>query len=182
MLENNIDDNNILDDPITENDIISPAQKPKHKKSAYSDRIRSEMIKSSVHILLRGYYKLFNLILESGIFPDGWCVGLLTPIFKSGDKQDPNNYRGICITSCLGKLFCLILNKGLTSFTQENDLIHPSQIGFQSGNRTADHVFTLKTLIDKHTVQNKNNKIYACFVDFKKAFESVWQNGLSLNY
>ena len=92
VLENNIDENNILDDPITENDIISAAQKLKHKKSAYSDRIRNEMIKSSIHILLSGYHKLFNLILESGIFPDGWCEGLLTPIFKSGEKQDPNNY------------------------------------------------------------------------------------------
>ena len=69
------------------------------------------MIKSSIHILLSGYHKLFNLIVESEIFPDGWCEGLLTPIFKSGDKQDPNNYRGICIASCLGKLFYLILKK-----------------------------------------------------------------------
>jgi hypothetical protein len=31
---------------------------------------------------------------------------------------------------------------------------------------------------DKHVTQNKNNKIYACFVDFKKAFDSVWHEGL----
>jgi hypothetical protein len=66
----------------------------------------------------------------------------------------------------------------LNDFTQENDLVHHSQIGFQSGHRTADHVFTLKTLIDKHVTQNKNNKIYACFADFKKAFDSVWHEGL----
>jgi hypothetical protein len=55
------------------------------------------MIKSSVNILLKGYHKLFNLILECGISPDKWCEGLLTPIFKSGDKQDPNSYRAICV-------------------------------------------------------------------------------------
>ena len=44
-------------------------------------------------------------------------------------------------------------------------------------NRTGDHVFTLLTLIDKY-VQNHNEKIYACFVDFKKAFDSVWHDGL----
>ena len=44
-------------------------------------------------------------------------------------------------------------------------------------NRTADHVFTLRTLIDKY-VHNHNGKIYACFVDFRKAFDSVWHNGL----
>ena len=44
-------------------------------------------------------------------------------------------------------------------------------------NRTADHVFTLQTLIDMY-VHNHNGKIYACFVDFRKAFDSVWHNGL----
>ena len=44
-------------------------------------------------------------------------------------------------------------------------------------NRTADHVFTLRTLINKY-VHNHNKKIYASFVDFKKAFDSVWHDGL----
>ena len=44
-------------------------------------------------------------------------------------------------------------------------------------NRTADHVFTLRTLIDKY-VHSHNEKIYACFVDFRKAFDSVWHVGL----
>ena len=48
-------------------------------------------------------------------------------------------------------------------------------IGFLQNNRTADHVFTLRTLIDKY-VYNHNEKIYACFIDFKKAFDSVFQS------
>jgi hypothetical protein len=52
-------------------------------------------------------------------------------------------------------------------------------MGFQSGRRTADHIFVLKTIIDKH-INQKNEKIYACFADFKKAFDSVWHEGLFL--
>lgn len=37
--------------------------------------------------------------------------------------------------------------------------------------RTADHMFVLKTIIDKYL--HKKDKIYACFVDFKKAFDTV---------
>jgi hypothetical protein len=55
------------------------------------------MIKSSTDILSEGFIKLFNKIINTGIFPQSWCEGLTTPILKSGDKQDPNNYRGICI-------------------------------------------------------------------------------------
>ena len=50
--------------------------------------------------------------------------------------------------------------------------LHKSQIGFLPNNRTAGHVFTHQTLIDKY-VQNHKEKICACFVDFRKAFDSV---------
>ena len=51
---------------------------------------------------------LFNTVLQSGWFPDIWCKGIISPIHKSGDKSDPNNYLS---GSCLGKLFCNILSK-----------------------------------------------------------------------
>ena len=57
------------------------------------------------------------------------------------------------------------------------NILRKSQIDFLPNNLTADHVLTLRTLIDKY-VHNHNEKIYACFVDFKKAFESVWHDGL----
>ena len=50
-----------------------------------------------------------------------------------------------------------------------------SQIGFLPKNGTADHVLTLRTLVDKY-VHYHNEKIYACFVDF--TFDSVWHDGL----
>ena len=48
------------------------------------------------------------------------------------------------------------------------------------GNRTADHILTLKTIHDIYVKQHSNEKIYACFVDFKKAFDSIWHDGLFL--
>ena len=43
--------------------------------------------------------------------------------------------------------------------------------------RTTDDIFTLHTLIDKQPNQNKG-KVFSCFVDFKKAFDSIWHEGL----
>ena len=59
---------------------------------------------------------------------------------------------------------------------KSKDILHPSQFGFVSGNRTADHIFTLKTLHDKYISQNNNEKIDTCFVDLKKACDSVWHD------
>ena len=169
QIENSKNLLNGLDTEITVEEIINAAKKIKSKKAAYSDRINNEMIKYSVDVLANGFTKLFNTILKSGNFPSPWCEGLISPIFKSGNKLDPNNYRGICVSSSLGKFFCSVLNDRLINFLKTKELLHPSQIGFIPGNRTTDHIFTLKPLHNKYVNQN-NEKIYECFVNFKKAF------------
>jgi len=94
-------------------------------------------------------------------------------MFKKGAESDPSGYRGICISSCLGKLFCSILDQRfLDHVIKSLDILHESQIGFLANNRTADHVLTLRILIDKY-VHGHQTKVYACFVDFRKAFDSV---------
>uniref|UniRef100_A0A0E9WZX2 Reverse transcriptase domain-containing protein n=1 Tax=Anguilla anguilla TaxID=7936 RepID=A0A0E9WZX2_ANGAN len=129
------------------------------------------MLKYSNQKLQNAILKLFNLVLSVGYFPEIWNQGLITPIFKSGDKLDPNNYRGICVDSNLGKVLCSIINTRLIDFLIEHNVLSKSQIGFLPKHRTTDHIYTLHTLVEKHVNQNKS-KIFACFIDFKKAFDS----------
>ena len=84
-----------------------------------------------------------------------------------GRTKRSGKLRGICVSSYLGKLFCSILNQRLLEYIVSLNILHKSQIGILPSNRTADHVFTLRTLRDKY-VHNHNEKIYACFVDFKE--------------
>ena len=83
--------------------------------------------------------------------PQTWCNSIIAPIFKSRVESDPSIYRGICISSCLGRLFCSILNQRfLDQVIKSLDILHKSQIGFLANNRTADHALTLRNLIDKY--------------------------------
>ena len=136
------------------------------------------MIKASYPVIHKAYLKLFNLIFSPRHVPENWCKSIVTPIHKSGNKMEPDNYRPICVTSCIAKLFCTLLNDRLTSLFKAHNIINPAQIGFIDKHRTSDHLFTLKTLINKHVYNNTKGKIYACFVDFRKAFDSVWHEGL----
>ncbi len=46
-----------------------------------------------------------------------------------------------------------------------------NRIAYRKGHQTSDHLFTLNTLIQN--AFNKSNSLYVCFVDFRKAFDSV---------
>ena len=136
------------------------------------------MLKYGNFVLQPCLVKLFNIILSSGIYPTEWVQGLIFPIYKTGDPLNPSNYRGIAITSCLSKLFNSILNARLEKYILKNELIRNEQIGFKAGCRTSDHIFKLKTIIDKYL--NKSKKVYACFIDLRKAFDSVIHSSLFL--
>jgi hypothetical protein len=134
------------------------------------------MLKAGSTSMLPALKKLFNTILSSGIYPTAWSESWVTPIHKGGDHMDPNRYRGISVMSCMGKLFCSILNNRLANFIQKYELGNKYQVGFTKNCRTSDHMLTLKTLVDKYSQNNR--KLYTCFIDFSKAFDTVWREGL----
>ena len=129
------------------------------------------MIKNSHSHVLPCIVELFNHILSSGIYSSKWKTGYIKPLYKGDDPTLPVNYRGITIMPCLAKLFNSVLNNRLQKYLDENKIINPCQIGFQPKSRTVDHMFILRTLIEKYT--NNKSKLYVCFVDFQKAFDSV---------
>ena len=114
--------------------------------------------------------KIFNHCMDNGFYP--WHTSIITPIFKAGDPYNPDNYRAIAVGSCLGKLFSSILLQRLKYFKQQHCSDPIEQLGFKKGAQTNDHVLTLKTLIDKYTKRQRTN-LFTCFVDLKKAFDTV---------
>ena len=85
---------------------------------------------------------------------------------------------GIAVGNSLSKLFLSILHNRLAKFAATHNLIPKVQIGYKKGARTSDHILTLKTIIDKYINQLPRKYLFACFVDFKAAFDSVWRKAL----
>ena len=75
--------------------------------------------------------KLFNLVLITGIVPTDWCIGIIVPLFKNkGSIDDPHNYRGITLLSCLGKLFTSVIDARLTAYLESTWVLGDEQAGF----------------------------------------------------
>ena len=68
------------------------------------DKIKNEFIKAasrSMHVIILNFA---NLMSKKGLVPKSCCLDLITPIPKEGDKESPENYRGLSIMNTLLKL------------------------------------------------------------------------------
>ena len=147
----------------------------KSNKAVSLDCISNEMIKYSNTDIRTVIQTLFNKCLEYGIYP--WSSSVTTPLHKKGDKENPDNYRAITLGSCLGKLFSSLILQRLVNFRKKECPDAPNQLGFCPGSQTSDHILTLKTLVDKY-VSKKRQRLYTCFVDYRKAFDRVCRDAL----
>ena len=100
------------------------------------------MLKCSSYNLLNEIKKLFNLALDSGYCLKKWNHEMINTIYKSDPKYDPSNYRGITLTSCLGKLLSTLLHIRIENEV-EKKLLSQSQARFRRNCRTADHIVSL---------------------------------------
>ena len=127
--------------PISEEEVVSQIKKMKNNKASGIDLIVNECLKNSSDSLIKLITKLFSVILDTGIIPTEWTIGIIRPIYKKkGSINDPDNYRGITLLSCIaGKLFTSIINERLSKFLNNNNLLGEEQAGFREKCSTIDH-------------------------------------------
>lgn len=176
LLEKENENNIALDYKISEKELHMCISKLKKGRTNGPDLILNEMLISGRYFLSSAILKLFNMCIENSYFPKLWNFGLISPIFKKGSLDDPGNFRGICITSNLGKLFTAILQQRLLCYLNEHKKLNENQAGFIPGHRTTDNIFILSQLIE-HAKLTKQ-PLYLGFIDFRKAFDTIWHEGL----
>ena len=148
-----------------------------NNKSEGIDLIKNEYLKNCPQNVIELAVCLFNLILKTGFVPQEWCIGMIITIFKKkGSPEDPNNYRGITLLSCLGKLFTCCINVRLGNYLDARGIIGVEQAGFREGYSTTDHIFVLNELINLYL--EKKKRLYCCFIDYQKAFDTINRTAL----
>ena len=168
-----------LDQPITKEELLRCVKKLKNNKASGFDGICNEMLKCSMETLHQPFLVLFNTMLTHNIYCAAFKQDILGPLHKSDVKTDCNNFRGICVSSNIGKLFKSILRFRLEEKCRDENLIPPEQCSGRSKARTSDHLMVFKHIITKY-VKNEKKTLYACFFDLSKAYDKT--NRLKLFY
>ncbi len=114
---------------------------------------------------------IFNLILDTGIFPEDLKLTRVTPIHKEGDKSKCGNYRPISVIPALAKILEKLICEQINSYIHNNNIICEQQSGFRPGHSTETALLNCTNQwllnMDKGLING------VLFLDFKKVFDTV---------
>ena len=136
------------------------------------------------HILFAGptlwnhLFLLYRDFFQTHTVPENLKTGVKLPLFKGkGAKvNNKDNYRGITIFPTLCKICEMILLSRLEVFAEQKGFFSEIQFGFQEGIGCIEASFTILETIN-HMLE-RGCKIFSCFLDVRKAFDTVWIDGL----
>ena len=113
--------------------------------------------------------KLIEAIILSSEYPLSWKRAVVTPIYKSGDKNLLVSYRPISNLPKLSLVFERLLFKILYSIIEAK--LSNYQFGFSKRRSTVTQL--LLFLNDLYTNLDKCEVSYCFYLDFSKAFDKV---------
>src|SRR3984885_7608136 len=159
---------------ILEEEVEAAIRNLKKRKAPGEDNITAEMIQAGERCSVEMLHTLCNKIYYEKKCPTDWGKAIIVPIHKKKDRRECSNYRGISLLSIPGKVYTRVLQQRMRRYIEE--VIAEEQAGFRTGRGTIDQLFVIRQLAEKYT--EKNKIVYNNFIDFRQAFDSVWQKGL----
>ena len=140
-------------------------------KSQWPDNLHPKLLLETFDEIKVPLTEIFRKSLQEGQVPTDWKLANIIPLHKRGSKSSPEKYRPISLTSVVSKIIEKLVRDKIMGHMEGNGLFTKHQHGFRKGYSC---VTQLKDVCDKWSEELDNkNSIYAIYLDFQKAFDSV---------
>lgn len=156
----------LLHSIITIDKIASAINESEKDSSPGPNGITYEFLKKYSRIICNSLYQ--DYITFHHHVDNVWKQGYISPLPKKGDLSNLENWRPISLLNTEWKIFTSLVNQSLQSLSK--DMIEEEQIGFKKGKWIHEHHLTLQAAI------KKNHGGAILFIDFKKAYDSVYHS------
>lgn len=161
---------------VTPEELIKIVAKFSNSKSTDFYWISNYILKRTIEIIKEPLAYIISKCLEFGYFSDLLKVSKITPVFKKGDKNLPQNYRPISILPILSKILECVMHKQLNFYFETNNLFTECQYGFRTDHSTISAVMKISC----HTLEafEKKESVSLSLLDLSKAFDCVPFNSI----
>ena len=141
-----------------------------HKASG-PDKIKPIILKTLSTELSPILEVLFQKSLEEGSLPSQWKSAYVSPIFKKGEKSNPENYRPISLTCVLCKVLEHVVSSSIVKHFTNHNILYDLQHGFREKRSCVTQLVMLVN--DLVTSIYNKEQVDLILLDFSKAFDKV---------
>ncbi|XP_063923008.1 uncharacterized protein LOC135137316 [Zophobas morio] len=150
-------------------DILDAVKKVSSNFTMGPDNVPAFLVKDCISCLCEPLCYLFNLIIAEAAYPNKWKSTKVIPVFKSGVRNNIENYRPIAIVSNFSKIFERIVANNL--YSHVSNQLSPSQHGFIKGKSTSTNLCEYIQYISDSLESKK--QVDVIYTDLSKAFDVV---------
>ena len=151
--------------------VLKEIRRLKANKSAGIDGMDSNYVKALDESIVDPLCRIFRESMESGIVPVQWKRSNVTPLFKKGVRDSPDNYRPVSLNSVVGKLMEQMIKKEMSEHLDKGYLIKENQHGFQEKKSCLTNLLEANRYITGCV--DKGVPVDVFYFDCKKAFDKV---------
>ena len=142
------------------------------RKAMGPDGVSNWILKECSSQLAGVTQNIINTTLSRGEVPKDWKRADITPIYKSGNKEEPLNYRPVSLTSTMAKICERIIKDRWVNYLEDNKVLTEKQFGFRKGKSCVTNLISFYSrVID--IVQERDGWADCIYLDLKKAFDKV---------
>ena len=150
-------------------EIITIVNKLTQKTSTDCNDMNIPFEKNIIHLVVQPFSYICNLSFTTGIFPDEMKIAKIIPIYKTGAKDEFNNYRPISLLPQFSKILEKLFDDRLQQFICRNNNLTDCQFGFRTGRSSS---MAILNLMEKITNSLDNKKtVISVFIDLKRVVQ-----------
>ena len=170
-------ENDYLNDTFAKHELIAAIRSSKSSSAPGADNIYYDFIKHLPNSATAYLLQIYNQIWLEKTNITEWKNSIIIPILKAGeDPTKPISYRPIALTSVLSKILERMVTNRLTYYLDKENLLNPNQTGFRKHRNTVNQLIRLHD--DSFKAIHTKSYTRAIFLDFSKAFDMLWKEGL----
>jgi hypothetical protein len=125
-----------------EREEIVKAMNDMHESAPGEDGVRIGFIREACAEVRERVIEVVQSMFEcrADRWDESLKVGVMVPLHKKGDRNDRNNYRGVCLLTMGSRVVARVIAKRLAWWAEHLELFDENQAGFRKGRSTADVV------------------------------------------